>query len=286
MNAQTHDQLIQSAARRFREAGIPDARQNAMLLMLHAFDGTRASLILVEDKPAPEEVAEAYEAFVQRRLAREPLQHILGDTVFYGLRILTDGRALIPRPDSETVVEAALALIPEGEAVSIADLGTGSGCLLAAILHLRPDARGVGVEASREAASLAGENFAALGLTGRASLFEGSWADWSGWEQSDLVISNPPYIASGEIAGLSPEVRAHDPMKALDGGADGLNAYREIVALAEIRLKPGAWLVFEIGYDQKQAVTELLKAADFASIGTAMDLGGNDRAVWARKREN
>jgi release factor glutamine methyltransferase len=282
----TFDQLIRSAAQRLHDAGIESARQNAVQLMLHVRGDARAALISAGASPVPKPVEENFLAAVERRIRREPLQHIVGSTDFYGLEILADGRALIPRPDSETVVEAALALIPQAEAVSLADLGTGSGCMLAALLHLRPDARGVGVEASPEAASLARENFVALGLSGRADLFEGSWADWSGWEQSDLVISNPPYIASGEIAGLSPEVRAHDPMKALDGGADGLNAYREIVALAESRLKPGAWLVFEIGYDQKQAVTELLKAADFASIGTAADLGGNDRAVWARKREN
>ncbi|KJS24884.1 MAG: hypothetical protein VR75_13005 [Hyphomonadaceae bacterium BRH_c29] len=282
----TFDQLIRSAAQRFHDAGVESARQNAVQLMLHVRGDTRAALISAGASPVPKPVEENFLAAVERRIRREPLQHIVGSTDFYGLEIRSDGRALIPRPDSETVVEAALALIPQGEVVSLADLGTGSGCMLAALLHLRPDARGVGVEASPEAASLARENFAALGLSGRAGLFEGSWADWSGWEQSDLVISNPPYIASGEIAGLSPEVRAHDPMKALDGGADGLNAYREIVALAESRLKPGAWLVFEIGYDQKETVSGLLEAADFTGIGSARDLGGNDRAVWAQKRES
>jgi release factor glutamine methyltransferase len=119
----------------------------------------------------------------------------------------------------------------------------------------------------------------------RAQLFEGSWADWEDWQTADLIISNPPYIASAEIAGLAPEVRTHDPMAALDGGLDGLAAYREIVSLAATRLRPGAWLVFEIGHDQKDAVCRLLEMAEFTEIGSSKDLGGNDRAVWGRKPE-
>jgi len=283
--APTYDALIRWAADRFREAGIDDARQNAVLLMLHVFQDTHAALISAGPEPAPQPLAETYEALVERRLTREPLQHILGTTFFYGLEIRTDARALIPRSDSESVVEVALSLFREDAACRVADLGTGTGCLLAAILDQRPNASGVGVDASPEAASLARENFAALGLSGRAGVFEGSWTDWSGWNEADLVISNPPYIASAEIPALAPEVRGHDPHAALDGGADGLAAYREIVALSAERLKPGAWLVFEIGHDQKAAVSGLLDAAGFADIGTAKDLGGNDRAVWARKRE-
>ena len=286
MTAPSYDELIRSAATRFREAGIGDARQNAMLLMLHAFGGTHAALISEGPTPAQKVIAEAFEASVVRRLTRVPLQHILGTTIFYGLEILSDGRALIPRPDSESVVETALSLVPEDVACRVADLGTGTGCLLAAFLDQRPLAKGVGVEASLEAASLALENLERLGLSDRAIVFEGGWADWSGWEQADLVLSNPPYIATGEIETLSPEVRDHDPFSALDGGSDGLAAYREIVTLAAERLKPGAWLVFEIGHDQKEAVSGLLQAADFAEIGAAQDLGGNDRVVWARKREN
>ena len=286
MTAPTFDQLMRSATERFRDAGIPDARQNAMLLMLHVFGETHAALISAGTSAAPEAIREAYEATVARRLVREPLQHILGNTFFYGLEICCDARALIPRLDSETVVETALSLVPEERALFVADLGTGTGCLLAAFLDQRPLAQGVGVEASPDAASLARENLDALGLAGRAQVFEGSWSEWSGWEQSDLVISNPPYISSSEIAQLAPEVRAHDPLTALDGGPDGLLAYREIVALAAQRLKPGAWLVFEIGYDQKDAVSALLETAGFAEIGTAKDLGGNDRAVWAQKRES
>ncbi|HPE48464.1 MAG TPA: peptide chain release factor N(5)-glutamine methyltransferase [Hyphomonas sp.] len=283
MTAPTFDDLIHAATKRFREAGISDARQNAMLLMLDAFGGTHAALISAGTQSVPQPVQEAFDAAVERRLAREPLQHILGNTFFYGLEIRCDSRALVPRADSESVVEAALSLFGEDVSGSVADLGTGTGCLLAAFLDNRPRASGTGVEASPAAASLARENLEALGLSGRASVAEGSWADWSGWEQTDLVISNPPYIARGEIQGLAPEVRDHDPAAALDGGEDGLDAYREIVALAAARMKPSAWLVFEIGYDQKAAVCRLLETAGFSDIGAARDLGGNDRVVWARK---
>lgn len=227
--------------------------------------------------------ATALEAMLARRLAREPLQHILGHTWFYGLEILTDRRALIPRPDSECVVEAALERLPEGRALNLADLGTGTGCLLAALLSQRPMARGVAIEASPEAASLARENFSALGLAARAELFEGSWADWAGWGSVDLVISNPPYIASEVIAGLDPEVRDHDPHAALDGGPDGLAAYRQIIALAAAGLKSGAWLVLESGFDQRAAITGLLASHGFAEIAAGRDLGGNDR--WAAGRK-
>ena len=281
----SYDQLMRSAADRFRQAGIDDARQNAMLLMLHVFGDTHAALISAGPDPAPQPLAQTYEALVRRRLSREPLQHILGTTFFYGLEIRSDARALIPRMDSESVVEVALSLFPEERACRVADLGTGTGCLLAAFLDQRPNASGVGVDASPDAVSLARENFAALGLSGRADVFEGSWADWSGWDEADLVISNPPYIASAEIPTLAPEVRGHDPHAALDGGVDGLTAYREIIALAAERLKSGAWLVFEIGHDQKVAVSGLLEVAGFSDLGTAQDLGANDRVVWARKRE-
>ena len=283
MTAPGFDDLIRSATSRFREAGISDARQNAMLLMLDAFGGTHAGMIAAGAFPAPDAVRERFEALVTRRLSREPLQHILGNTFFYGLEIRSDARALIPRMDSETVVETALALTKPDFSGCVADLGTGTGCLLAAFLDQRPQAGGIGVEASPQAASLARENFEALGLQDRADVFEGSWADWPDWEKADLVMSNPPYIASGEIPALAPEVRAHDPLTALDGGPDGLAAYREIISLAARRLQPGARLVFEIGYDQKEAVCELLRAAEFSEIEAFRDLGGNDRAVSAQK---
>ncbi|MFN4184655.1 MAG: peptide chain release factor N(5)-glutamine methyltransferase [Hyphomonas sp.] len=279
MTPPTYDALIASARSRFREAGISEANQNAIMLMVHAFGDTRAALISAGNAPVPKAVEDFYLAAVERRLAREPIQHILGVTSFYGLDIRTDARALIPRIDSESVVEAALDRMPKDGPLQIADLGTGSGCLLAALLSQRPQASGEGVEASPEAASLARENLQALRLADRGAVFAGSWADWQGWARADLIVSNPPYIASAEIGTLEPEVRAHDPLSALDGGADGLDAYREIIALAAVAMKPGAWLVFEIGHDQKAALEGLLGQAGFEQIAAGQDLGGNDRWV-------
>jgi len=282
----TYQDWLRDGIRQLRDAGIEEAALEARLLLLAAAGLSRTELISAEPDEMPVLAAERFEGMLRGRLTRRPLQHILGTTEFYGLDFLSDARALVPRQDSEIVVEAALNLLPADKPMLVADLGTGSGCLLAAILANRPAARGVGVEASPAAASLAMENLDRLGLANRADVFEDSWTDWADWGQAGLIISNPPYIASAEIATLAPEVRDHDPLSALDGGADGLVAYREIVDLAARHMAPGAWLVFEIGYDQRVAVSGLLEAADFAGIGSAKDLGGNDRAVWAQKRES
>ena len=243
-----------------RKAGIDTSRLEARWLLAHAAGCQSSDLIARGGGNVSDEINSAYSNSILRRAAREPLQHIIGSTEFFGLEFLSDGRALIPRPDSEILVEAALARIPDNAPVFIADLGTGSGCLLSAILANRPLATGEGVEASQDAAELAEENLSRLGLSDR----------------------NPPYIVSAEMAGLMPEVRDHDPAAALDGGPDGLNAYREIVGLAAGRMKPGGWLVFEIGYDQRLSVGALLETAGFEAITCLKDLGGNDRAIAAQ----
>ena len=279
----TYEECLRTGTQQLRDAGIEEAALEARLMLMAVSGFSRTGLISAGTDPVPEDIAARFREMLRERQTRRPLQHILGMAEFFGLEFLCDERALIPRPDSEVVVEAALHLIPEGAGVVVADLGTGTGCLLSAILANRPGARGVGVEASAQAASLARENLARLGLAARAAVFEGSWADWPDWQAADLIVSNPPYIASAEIAGLAPEVRAHDPMAALDGGEDGLVAYREIIRLSGQHMKPGAWLVFEIGYDQKDAVSGQLEVAEFTEIGSSKDLGGNDRAVWGRK---
>jgi release factor glutamine methyltransferase len=266
-----------------REAGIDTARLEARWLLAHIAGCQSADLIARGGDPVSDETISAFSSVIARRVTREPLQHILGTTEFYGLDFLSDARALIPRPDSEIVVEAALAHIPEGQPVFVADLGTGSGCLLSAILANRPHASGEGVEASPEAAALARENLSRLGLSDRASVHDGPWSGWQKWNEADLIISNPPYIVSAEMAGLMPEVRDHDPAAALDGGADGLDAYREIVRLGAGAMKPRAWLVFEIGYDQRESVSGLLEMAGFEAISCLNDLGGNDRAIVAQR---
>lgn len=265
--------------RALRDAGVSAPGTEVNRIIAHVTGLSAIAEIASDRDTLTAGEAAQLEAMLARRLAREPLQHILGRTWFYGLEILTDARALIPRDDSECVVEAALGRLPDGQTLHLADLGTGTGCLLAALLSLRPMASGEGIEASPEAASLARENFGALGLAARAAVFEGSWADWQGWPKADLIISNPPYIASSVIPELEPEVRAHDPLAALDGGPDGLAAYREIMSLAAAGMKPGASLVLEIGYDQREEVRALMALSGFETIDSGKDLGGNDRWV-------
>ena len=279
----TYDQLMADGTARLQDAGIVNARLESRWLLAHVSRCQHSELISRGPDKVAEQTISAFQERISRRVNREPIQHILGTTEFYGLEFLSDARALIPRPDSEVVVETALERISRERPVFIADLGTGSGCLLAALLANRPMAKGEGIEASDAAAALARENLMRLGFTDRSDVHPGSWASWQKWAEADLIISNPPYIASAEIEGLMPEVREHDPMSALDGGPDGLDAYREITEFAARGMKPGAWLVFEIGFDQKQTVTALLKDAGFAEITCRKDLGGNDRAIAARR---
>ncbi len=271
---------MRAAAQRLRDAGIDNPRYDVRLLMIEAFGDARAVLTTAPRAIIPSEIQARFEASVARRARREPLQHIIGWTGFFGLELKTDARALIPRPDSECVVEVALALVSSRERLQIADLGTGSGCLLLALLSNLPQAEGTGVEADPAAAALARENITACGLAARAGVFVGAWSDWTGWTRADLIISNPPYIASGVIASLEPEVKDYDPGAALDGGEDGLEAFREIIRLGGAYMKRGVPLVLEIGHDQRRAVQALLSAAGFTGLGHRPDLGGNDRCVW------
>lgn len=283
MSEPSYADLIQTGAATLREAGIDDAVRDARQLLLFVTQFTSAELIANERTPASDAHQAGFQRVIAQRQQRTPAAHITGHTDFFGLHLKSDARALIPRPDSECVVELALSLIPAQATWRVADLGTGTGALLAALLTERPQLRGTAVEASIDALHLAAENFQRLDLSDRAQLFCGSWQDWSDWQLCDLIISNPPYICTDVIAALAPEVRDHDPSEALDGGADGLTAYRDIIARAAGQMKPGAHLVFEIGFDQKTAVTRLLESSGFSDLQHVRDLGGNDRAIAATK---
>ena len=283
MSEPTYADLIRAGSKHLRDAGLEDAVREVRRLAQLASDLTPALLIAMEQEVAPPDQIEAFKFMVNMRAERTPYAHIAGEVEFFGLPVRTDSRALIPRSDSETVVEFALDVIPDAAAIRIADLGTGSGALLAALLTARPKSKGIAIEASQDALLLAAENFETLDIASRVQLFYGSWTDWTGWEVCDLVVSNPPYIRSDVIPTLEPEVRDFDPMGALDGGSDGLHAYREIIALAADQMKSGAHLVFEIGFDQKQPVSDLLRQAGFSNLRHKRDLGGNDRAIGAVK---
>ena len=283
MSALTHSEILRLAAEKLQNAGLEDPRMEARRLICLVAGYTPATLISKEMDPASPELAQALDEAVRMRADRQPFAHIAGRADFYGLELWSDGRALIPRPDSECVVDLALRQLPADANWVLADLGTGTGALLAALLSQRPQTTGVAVEDSAAAISLADENFEKLGLTGRIQLVHSTWSDWSGWERCDLIISNPPYIASDVIPDLAPEVRDFDPVEALDGGLDGLAAYREIIAMGADRMKSGAHLVLEIGFDQKQAVSQLLTDTGFTRLEHRKDLGGHDRAIAAIK---
>ncbi len=256
---------LAALAERLAAAGIDEPRRELRLLQLEA--GGAASLADWPDSPHP-----GLEALTARRAAREPFSRIVGRREFWSRDFLLTPETFDPRPDSETVVEAALAAMPSFAAVL--DLGTGSGCLLAALLAERPEARGLGIDRSPGACRAARRNLAGL----PAAVAVGDWGSAVAG-RFDLVVSNPPYIPSADIAALMPEVRDHDPRLALDGGADGLGAYRAILADLPRLLPPAGVAVLELGFGQAGAVSELAGAQGFRVQDIRADLGGIPRAM-------
>lgn len=232
------------------------------------------------DMQLPAEALARLRDFATRRLAGEPVWRILGEREFWGLTFRLSPATLEPRPDSEAIVEATLAASAgrRGEALSLLDLGTGTGCLLIALLSELPRATGLGIDLSEEACRTAAGNAALNGVGERATFRQGSWTE--GLVGSfDVIVSNPPYIPSGEIAALSVEVRDHDPLLALDGGADGLGPYRIFARTLPALLAPGGIVVFEIGAGQSPDVVALMRAGGLEFRGSRNDLGGHERAL-------
>lgn len=251
-------------------AGIEEPRREARLLLAFAL-GTNAAGLLTRNDVDPA----LYTTFLARRAAREPLAYITGHQEFWGLDFLTSPATLIPRADTETLVEAALSLHPRP--CTILDLGTGTGCLLLACLHELPEAFGVGVELNPNAAQLARHNARRLGLEHRAAFMVGNWcAALSG--KFDLVLSNPPYIERADIASLMPEVSAYEPATALDGGISGLVAYQEIIRDLPAILTQTGQAVLEIGAGQAEAVADIAHENGFA-VSFRHDLSGIKRAI-------
>ena len=269
-------QALADITTRLKAAGLEDPRREARLLLAAALNTNQAGLI-ARDEVDPS----AYANFLARRANHEPLAYLTGHKEFWGLDFLTSKATLIPRPDTETLVEAVLesGLKP----TTVLDLGTGTGCLLLSILHEFPHAFGVGLDLNPEAAQLAATNAQRLGLSTRASFLAGSWAD-SLAQKFDLVLSNPPYIESADIPGLMPDVAAYEPALALDGGTDGLTAYRAILAaLAEI-LSPTGLCVLELGAGQFPALKALADSSGFTATPKP-DLSGIERAAIVRFRK-
>jgi len=279
-------QARRALAEQFRAAGIESPELDARVLIGHVLGLDHAGLAAAATQQLSDPAASDIEGFAARRLSREPVARIAGQKEFWSLPLAVTPAVLVPRPETETVVELALALLDQdGErtrALRIADLGTGSGAIMLALLSELPNAQGVGTDIEANALGVARANARQLHLGARTDFIVCDYA--TALEGPvDLVVSNPPYVATADIAGLAPEVRDHDPRHALDGGADGLAAYRAIAADARRLLKPAGHLVVEIGAGQERQVGELFAAAGLAIAGTRHDLAGRARAIAARK---
>ena len=273
-----------AARARLQDAGIESPAIDARLLLEAAAGATRTEIITDPYRLVTPEQAATLTGYLDRRIARQPVSHILGRKGFWKIMLNVTPDVLTPRPDTETVVEAALREWPEGEARNVLDLGVGSGAILLSILADRPAAKGLGIDVSEEALAVARENAANLGLANRLALLRGDWTAGLGESSFDVVVSNPPYIPSDDIAGLEPEVRDHEPRLALDGGADGHDAYRVLAPEILRVLKPGGRFLVEIGHDQSAQVEPLFVEAGAIEVSTLKDLSDRHRVVWGRKK--
>jgi release factor glutamine methyltransferase len=299
---------LTAAAARLEEAGVEEPRRDARLLIAAALEVGPEHLIAYPARVLEAAEAARIEASMARRAAREPVSRILGRRGFWSLELEITPDTLDPRPDSETLVAAALARIEAqglvGAPLSVLDLGTGSGCLLLALLSELPAARGLGLDISTAALDVARRNARKLGLSHRARFVAGDWAgdwaedwagdwaeDWAGGRSAGLdgswqvIVSNPPYITEAEIGDLVPEVARYDPRLALTAGSDGLDAYRKLLPQAARLLGRDGVLALEVGRGQQDAVTALLVASGFTALSRTRDLGGIERCLLASHRK-
>lgn len=267
------------AQARLKTGKIDSPSIDARLLVEAATGATRMDILTDPYRAVTPDQSATLDAYVERRLRREPVSRILGRKGFWKIMLNVTPDVLSPRPDTETLIDVAVLAHARNEAFTVADLGTGSGAILLAILAERPAATGVGTDISFDAVAVARDNAAELELDNRATFLRTEWATGFGDASFDLVVSNPPYIPSADIAGLDPEVRDHDPHLALDGGPDGLEAYRQLAPEIARVLKPGGVFAVEIGWDQGPQVKALFEAQGFTDVKIVKDLGDRDRVV-------
>lgn len=288
----TYRALFEMGKRLLEKAGVPESELNARLLLEQACGTNRNDLLAHGDRAVGPEEQKSYEGLLEMRSRRIPLQHLTGTQNFMGLDFLVDENVLIPRQDTEILVEEVLRHLHDG--MGLLDMCTGSGCILISLLYYSNNCQGVGADISKEALEIAEKN--AKRLLGDRDMGAGSENDYENgsggcsFVQSDLfrevegkfdiIVSNPPYVRSGDIPGLMPEVREHEPLQALDGGEDGLAFYRKILKESRAHLYGGGMLFFEIGYDQKEDVSRLMAEAGFLEVNAVKDYGGLDRVVY------
>lgn len=272
-----------AAKDRLKNVQIDQPAIDARLLLEVAADVTRTDIITDPYRLLTEAQMATLDDFLNRRARREPVSHIIGRKGFWKILLQVNKHVLTPRPETEVIVDEVLKAFPEQMPFNMLDLGVGSGTILLAVLAERPAAKGLGIDVSEEALAVARENAANLGLAGRTALLRGDWTNGLGDDSFDLVVSNPPYIATDVIETLEPEVRDHEPRLALDGGPDGLDAYRVLAGEILRVLKPGAMFAVEIGYDQSDAVEALFRQAGAQNVRTIKDLSVHDRVVTGTK---
>lgn len=271
---------LRAATEALGEAGVDNPVLDARLLFQAASGMTHADILSRPDEDVSLRVEMAFDAMLERRLFREPVSKILRQKSFWDMDLLVTKDVLDPRPDTETLIEAVLEALPDRDANhTILDLGTGSGCIILALLREYPNARGIAVDRSPAALVVAQYNASELGLSDRVSFVCGDWASALAGGLADIVVSNPPYIRQGDMAGLMPEVRDHDPVLALEGGADGLEAYRCIVSDLRRITAEEALVMFELGVNQADDVADMLQQQIGANILRKNDLSGVERCV-------
>ena len=282
-SGETVGALLARAAAVLDAASVATSRLDSRLLLAHATGEAVERLVAWPERAVDARSAEAFAALIRRRAAREPLAQIVGHREFWSLRFVTTRDTLTPRPDSETVIEAVLRLFPDRTTpLRILDLGTGTGCLLLALLSEYPTATGVGADLSEAAVRVATVNTRALGMTERATISLSAWDDQVAGA-FDLVVSNPPYIATAELKELAPEIRHFEPALALDGGEDGLESYRALAPRLGARLRPGGCAALEVGMIQAAAVESIMQAAGLAIRSRQRDLAGMDRCIVVQR---
>jgi release factor glutamine methyltransferase len=264
----------------FADRGIASPRYDAEVLLAHVLGIDRVRLYMEYDRPLVSSELTAYRALVKRRASREPVAYITGERGFWSMDLQTDPRALIPRPDTEVVVEEVLERIPEDAQITVVDVGTGTGAIALAVKSERPGVRVLATDASADALSLARENAERLGL--EIEFFEGDLLKAVPADvELDYVVSNPPYVE--DDFDLEPDVRDYEPTSALFAGPDGLDVIRRLVPQAYERLKPGGWLTTEIGFRHGESVPALMSEAEFDEVSMRKDYNGQPRAVSGRK---
>jgi len=284
ITANTLGSAFEQAFQMLKEAGVGEARLDARLLVAHATENETATIFGFPERPIENQQVLLLEASLQRRIAREPMAYILKTREFWSLPFIVSSDTLVPRPDSETLIEAVLEHIPETRRnLSILDLGTGSGCLLLSLLSKFSNAIGIGVDASEAALDIAKQNAAALGLEERATFVVSDWTE-KVEDQFDIVIANPPYIPSSDIPNLEADVAQYEPLSALDGGAHGLDSYRKILRQLQKVLTDDASIFLESGAGQASAVSEMVREIGFQHIETKKDLAGIERCVIGKLR--